>query len=68
LVSPDFSNDFIIFSFASNDIVAGVLLQKNDQGNEHPIAFTSKMLKDAKLNYTNMEKQAHALVKSLKHF
>jgi hypothetical protein len=68
LVSPDFSKDFIIFSFASDDIVAGVLLQKNDQGNEHPIAFMSKMLRDAELNYTSMEKQAYALVKSLKHF
>jgi hypothetical protein len=32
LVSPNFSKDFIIFSFASKDTIAGVLLQKNDQG------------------------------------
>ena len=29
LVSPDFSKDFLIFSFASEHTIAGVLLQKN---------------------------------------
>jgi hypothetical protein len=32
LISPDYSKDFMIFSFASFDTVAAVLLQKNDQG------------------------------------
>jgi hypothetical protein len=32
LISPDYSKDFLIFSFASCDTVAVVLLQKNDQG------------------------------------
>jgi hypothetical protein len=68
LVSPNFSRDFIIFSFSSKDTIAGVLLQKNDQGDEQPIAFMSKNLRDSELNYTIMEKQAYALVKSLKHF
>lgn len=34
LVSPDFSKDFLIFSFASEHTIAGVLLQKNQEGNE----------------------------------
>ena len=41
LVSPDYSKDFMIFSFASNDTIAGVLLQKNNEGFEQPIAFMS---------------------------
>jgi hypothetical protein len=45
-----------------------VLLQKNDQNMEQPIAFMSKALKDSELKYTNMEKQAYALVQSLKNF
>jgi ribonuclease HI len=49
LVSPDYSKDFMIFSFASFDTVAAVLLQKNDQGQEQPIAFFSKALRDAEL-------------------
>jgi hypothetical protein len=32
LISPDYSKDFLIFSFASCDTVAVVLLQRNDQG------------------------------------
>jgi hypothetical protein len=34
LISPDYSKDFMIFSFASCDTVSAVLLQKNDQGQE----------------------------------
>jgi hypothetical protein len=47
LISPDYSKDFLIFSFASCDTIATVLLQKNDQGQEQPIAFFSKALRDA---------------------
>ena len=32
LISPDYSKDFLIFSFASFDTVATVLLQKNAEG------------------------------------
>jgi hypothetical protein len=34
LISPNYSKDFMIFSFASFDSVAAVLLQKNDEGFE----------------------------------
>ena len=68
LVSPDYAKDFMIFSFASEDTIAGVLLQKNIEGFEQPIAFMSRALQNSELKYTIMEKQAYALVKSLKHF
>jgi hypothetical protein len=68
LISPDFSRDFIIFSFASQDTIAGVLMQKDADNFEHPVAFMSKVLRDSELNYTITEKQAYALVKSLQHF
>jgi hypothetical protein len=32
LIIPDYSKDFLIFSFTSFDIVAVVLLQKNEEG------------------------------------
>jgi len=41
LTSPQFDKDFIIFSFASEHTIAVVLLQKDDQGNEKPIALFS---------------------------
>jgi len=68
LSSPKFDRDFIIFSFASEHTITTVLLQKDDQGCEKPIAFLSKALKDAPLNYKIMEKQAFALVKAIKDF
>jgi hypothetical protein len=68
LISPDYSKDFLIFSFASFDTVAVVLLQKNAEGLEQPISFFSRALRDAEVRYDIMEKQAYALVKALKAF
>ena len=68
LVSSDYTKDFMIFSFASEDTIAGVLLQKNFKGFERPIAFMSRALQNSELKYTIMEKQAYTLVKSLKQF
>lgn len=68
LTSPKFDRDFIIFSFASKHTIAIVLLQKDDQGFDKPIAFFSKALRDAPLKYQIMEKQAYALVKAIKDF
>ena len=59
---------FNIYSFASYDIVAAVLLQKNDEGLDHPIDFFRRTLRDAELEYEPIEKQAYALIKSLKNF
>lgn len=68
LINLNFENDFQIYSFASKHIVAGVLLQKNEEGFEQPIAFYSKTLRDAPLKYNIMEKQAFALIMALKDF
>jgi hypothetical protein len=68
LISPNYSWDFIIFSFSSQDTIGGVLLQKDVDNHEHPIAFMRKVLRDSKMNYSITKKQAYTLVKSLKHF
>jgi hypothetical protein len=68
LISPDYSKDFLIFYFSSFDTVAVVLLQKNVEGLEQPISFFSRALRDVEVKYNIMEKQAYALVKSLKAF
>ena len=68
LVSPEFSKDFWTFSFASWDTIAAVLLQKNKDGLEKPIAFFIKTLRDSELKYNILEKQAQSLVKALKFF
>jgi len=66
LASPYYTNEFLIFSFAFEHIVAAVLLQKNEEAFEQPIAFFSKSLRDAELRYDILEKQAYAMVKALK--
>jgi hypothetical protein len=68
LASPDYTKEFLIFSFTSEHIVAVVLLQKNEEGFEQPIAFFNKSLRDAELRYNILEKKAYAMVKALKAF
>eukprot|EP00253_Pinus_taeda_P011509 PITA_11509 len=67
LISPDYTQDFILFSFASEHTLAAVLMQKRD-GFERPIAFFSRIIRDGALNYNIIEKQVLALIKSLKDF
>jgi len=43
-------------------------LQADEEGSEHPVAFFSKNLRDVELRYDIIEKQAYALIKSLKAF
>ena len=68
LISFDDSNPFQVFYFACVDTIAGLLLQKNNQNEEKPIACMSKALNCSDLKYHLMKKQAYALVMSLKHF
>jgi hypothetical protein len=42
LINPDFTKDFYLVSFAFEHTIAAVLLQKNSEGYEQPIAFFSK--------------------------
>ena len=54
LFSPDYTKSFYIFSFSSYDTVAAIFLQKDEEGPE--------------LKYDPIEKQAYAIIKSLKAF
>jgi len=68
LISPYYSKEFHIFSFVSRDTLAAVLFKKDDEGSKHPVAFFNKTLRDVELRYDIIEKQAYALIKSLKAF
>jgi len=48
--------EFHIFSFASDDTLAIVILQKDDESSEHLVEFFSKTLRDAELRYDIIEK------------
>ena len=68
LVSPNFDKEFMIFSFALGNTIAGVLFQRNEKNLEQLIAFYNKALRDSTLKYDIMDKHAYALVKALKEF
>ena len=68
MASPNDQNPFLIFSFASPNIVSTVLLQKNGEEKGQLVAFFSQVLRDAELKYDILEKQAYAPVKALKAF
>jgi len=55
LISPDYTQDFILFSFSSDHTMAAVLMQKRDQL-EKPLAFFSRTIRDAALKYNIIEK------------
>jgi hypothetical protein len=40
LANPNYTKDFFIFSFASEETIVVLLLQKNKKGHEYPIAFS----------------------------
>jgi len=67
LVSPDCTQDFILFSFALEHTMVAVLLQKRDD-HERPIAFFSKAIREAALKKNIIGKQSLALVKAMKDF
>lgn len=56
LVSPDHQKPIQIFSFASPFTLAVVLLQRNQEKKEQPVALFSRVLMDAKLKYNILEK------------
>ena len=56
VISPNFSKEFLVFTFASENTIAGVLLQKGKQGTEQPISFFSRTLANAELKYNILQK------------
>jgi hypothetical protein len=68
LRSPDFNRDFFLYTFASDQSLAAVLTQKDDDNNEAPVSFMSTNLQGVELNYPAIDKQAYAVYKAVKHF
>ena len=56
LATPNFSESFILYTFASEKSYAAILTQANQEKAEAPIAFFSLNLQDAELNYSDVEK------------
>lgn len=68
LVYPDFSRPFVVITDAS-DVAVGAVLQQDDEcGDRHAVAYFSRKLKGAEVNWTTTEKEAIAQVLALKEW
>jgi len=65
---PDFSKEFFLNTDASDYAIGSVLSQVNKDGNQQPIAYASRTLNKAEINYSTIEKELLAIVWSVKHF
>jgi hypothetical protein len=68
LRSPDFNRDFFLYTFASDQSLAAVLTQKDDDNNEALVSFMSTNIQGANINYPAIDKQAYTVYKAVKHF
>jgi hypothetical protein len=55
-MKPWFQQIFFLYTFASNQYLAAVLTQKDDEKHEAPISFMSTNLQRVELNYPTIEK------------
>ena len=64
---PDFTKPFIITTDAS-DYALGAILSQGAIGEDLPIAFASRTLSQAEINYNTTEKELLAIIFAVKHF
>jgi len=64
---PDFNEEFIVTTDAS-DYAIGAVLSQGPVGNDRPIAYASRVLSRAEQNYNTTEKELLAIVWAVKHF
>ena len=68
LIHPNFKLKFYIQCDASDKGIGAVLYQKDEEGNEQPIAFFSRKLNPSQRNYSVTEKECLAAVKAIDRF
>ena len=68
LILPDPNKDYILHSDASDYAMGEVLMQADDDGHLHPVAYASKVLNKHQRNYLTTDREAFALVWGLMHF
>ncbi len=69
LRSPDtdYTQEFILFTDASDVGLGGILMQKRN-GHPHPIAYVSRLCTAAEKNYSITERETLAVIYCLEHF
>ena len=67
LIHPNFEQTFELHCDASDYAIGSSLMQLKN-GIPHPVAFYSRKLRDAELNYSTTEKEALSIISAIKHF
>jgi hypothetical protein len=68
LKSPSVTQPFSLYVDASDVAVGAMLSQHDSVGIEHPVAYYSEKLNKHQKRYSTIEKEALALLLSLRHF
>lgn len=68
LVVPDFSREFEIHTDASAVAIGGCLMQRDKENNPHPVAYFSRKIKGPEVRYAITDKEALAVVESVRYF
>lgn len=68
LQAPDFSKPFILQTDASGEGIAAVLVQLDNEGTEHPIAYVSRKYNPAESRYSATEQECLAIVYGINQF
>ena len=68
LKSPNFEKDFVLYTFASNNLLAAMLTQKEERGDEYPISFMRTGMQGVELKYLAIDKHAYVVFKAVKQF
>lgn len=68
LISPNFAKPFIVQSDASDYGLGGVLVQLDENNEEHVISYASRTLTRPERNYTVVEKECLALIFAIEKF
>ena len=68
LRTADPNKNYYLHTDASDFALGAVLMQKDDKGHLHPIAYASKLLNPAQRNYTVTDRECLAMAWALEHF
>ena len=66
LARPDFSKVFTIHADASQYAIGSVLTQEDDNGEEHPIVYISRVLTPAESNYSTTVREKLAILYAIR--
>ena len=68
LIHFDDAKEAFLFTDTSDFAISGILHQKGDDGELHPVAFFSQKLEPAEINYDVHDKEMLAVITSLQEF